>query len=115
MILDALVNQPNQHDKRAQVCLWCDERQEFGRLLDGRLGSMIHAPFRLSRNDAEEGHGQIWIKHQIYQRTGYASHSGKKSRGCRGRLPLGGTFQKGVSYRLIGNSLTACSGQRGSL
>ena len=97
MVLDALVNQLNQHDKRAQVCLWFDERQELGRLLDGHLGSMIHAPFRLSRNDAEEGHGQLWIKHQIHQRTGYVSHPHEKSMGCRGRLPLGGTFQEGVS------------------
>ncbi len=36
MILDALVNQLNQrfqYEKRARVCLWFDERQEFARLL----------------------------------------------------------------------------------
>jgi hypothetical protein len=41
--------------------------------LDGHLGSMIHAPFRLLRYRAEEGHGQIWIKHQIYR-----AHQGDK-------------------------------------
>ncbi len=71
MILDAIVNQINQrfqHEKRAQVCLWFDERQEFARVLDAldaHLGSMIHVPFRLLRYNTEETHGQIWIKHQI--------------------------------------------------
>ena len=35
MILDALVNQfarRFQHEKRAWVCLWFDERREFARL-----------------------------------------------------------------------------------
>jgi len=73
MILDALVNQLNQrfqHEKRAQVCLWFDERREFARLLgafDAHLASMVHAPFHLLRYDEGQGRGQIWIKHQIHQ------------------------------------------------
>ena len=41
MILEALVNQfvqRFQHEKRAQVCLWFDERQEFERLTGAELG-----------------------------------------------------------------------------
>ena len=37
MILDTLVNQLNQrlqYEKRAQVCLWFDERRGFARTLD---------------------------------------------------------------------------------
>jgi hypothetical protein len=73
MVIDALVNQLNQrfqHEKRAQVCLWFDERREFARLLDAfdaHLASMIHPPFGLLRYDEGRGRGQIWIKHQIYQ------------------------------------------------
>jgi hypothetical protein len=95
MILDALVNQLNQrfqHEKRAQVCLWFDERQEFARLLDaldGHLGSMIHAPFRLLRYRAGEGHGQIWIKHQIHQVLHGAKPEVRKSLRFVLYLPMG--------------------------
>ena len=68
MILDTLVNQLNQrlqYEKRAQVCLWFDERRGFARTLDAldaHLGSMIHAPFsviavrrqRASRADLDQ-------------------------------------------------------------
>lgn len=73
MVLDALMNQLSQrfqHEKRAQVCLWFDERNEFARLLDAfdeHLAAMIQAPFRLLRYDYDQGHGQVWIKYQIHR------------------------------------------------
>lgn len=71
MILDALVNQfvqRFQHEKRARVCLWFDERQEFNRLmpaLRGHLAGMKNAPWDLLEYDEEQRHGQIWVKHEI--------------------------------------------------
>ena len=73
MILDVLINQLSQrfqHEKRAQVCLWFDERREFARLLDAfeaHLAAMVQAPFRLLRYDLEQGHGQVWVKYQIHR------------------------------------------------
>jgi len=73
MILDALVNQfvqRFQHEKRAQVCLWFDERQEFARVLpalQAHLGAMREPPFRLFEYDATCGRGQVWLKYQIHR------------------------------------------------
>ena len=73
MILDALVNQfvqRFQHEKRARVCLWFDERREFVRLLPtlrGQLAAMARLPFRLLEYDEEQGRGQIWLKYQIWR------------------------------------------------
>ncbi len=73
MIVESLVDQLNQrfqHEKRAPVCLWFDERQEFLRLLpalrDG-LEKRRHAPFRLLEYDEEARHGQIWLKYQVHR------------------------------------------------
>ena len=73
MILPALVDQLRQrfqHEKRAQVCLWFDEKAEFLRLLpalDGHLRAMEAPPFRVLEYDARQRHGQIWIKHRIHR------------------------------------------------
>jgi len=84
MILDALVNQLKQrfqHEKRARVCLWFDEREEFARLLPAvrsRLASMKRPPFILLEYDAGQERGQIWLKHQIYRKTKDASPKDQK-------------------------------------
>ena len=73
MILQALVDQFKQrfqHEKRAQVCLWFDEKEEFLRLLPSfraHLESMQSPPFRVLAYDASQHHGQIWLKHQVYR------------------------------------------------
>ncbi len=73
MILDALVNQLDQrfqHEKRAQACLWFDEKQEFARLLpllQAHLEGRKHPPFTLLCYDARACQGQVWIKHQVYR------------------------------------------------
>lgn len=73
MILDTLIAQLKhrfQHEKRARVCLWFDEKQEFYRLvppLKERLTALSPAPFRLLEYNEEAYHGQIWVKHQIHK------------------------------------------------
>jgi hypothetical protein len=73
MVLEALVGQFVQrfrHEKRAQICLWFDERQEFARMLPAlheHLGQMTAAPFRLLEYDADRGRGQVWLKYQIFR------------------------------------------------
>ena len=79
MILDALVHslaQRFQHEKRARVCLWFDERREFVRLLPGlceHLAAMAESPFRLLEYERERSRGQIWLKYQIRQALDAAS------------------------------------------
>ena len=71
MILDALVNQfvqRFQHEKRARVCLWFDERREFYRLMPAlreHLAGMTHAPCHLLEYDQGRRQGQIWVKYEI--------------------------------------------------
>ncbi len=73
MILPALVGQFQQrfqHEKRAQVCLWFDEKAEFLRLLPAlrdHLQAMQAPPFQVLEYDSERRHGQIWIKHCIHR------------------------------------------------
>lgn len=73
MILEALVEQLAQrfqHEKRAQVCLWFDEKQEMSRLLPGlhaHLEDHAEPPFRLLEYDAARHRGQIWLKRQIHR------------------------------------------------
>lgn len=73
MILPTLVDQFRQrfqHEKRARVCLWFDEKAEFLRLLPalrGHLQAMEEAPFRVLEYDAGRRRGQIWIKHRIHR------------------------------------------------
>jgi hypothetical protein len=73
MILEALVDQIAQrfqYEKRAQVCLWFDEKQEMARLLPALHAHLVSRgglPFRLLEYDAARHRGQIWLKHQIHQ------------------------------------------------
>ena len=73
MVLQALIHQLKQrfqHEKRAQVCLWFDEKEEFARLLPSlqvHIKEMKSPPFRVLEYDARLCHGQIWIKHQVYR------------------------------------------------
>ena len=73
MILQALIDQLKQrlqHEKRAQVCLWFDEKEEFARLLPSlrtHLEAMKSPPFRVLEYDASKCHGQIWLKHQVHR------------------------------------------------
>ena len=73
MLLPALVDQFRQrfqHEKRAQVCLWFDEKAEFLRLLPAlrdHLQAMQAPTIRILEYDAERRHGQIWIRHQIHR------------------------------------------------
>lgn len=73
MILDSLVDQLTQrfqHEKRAQVCLWFDEKQEMERLLPALhnyLEARTEPPFRLLAYEAAGHRGQIWLKHQIHR------------------------------------------------
>ncbi|MGA2403712.1 MAG: PglZ domain-containing protein [Syntrophobacteraceae bacterium] len=75
MIVDAIIAQFQQrfeYEKRAQVCLWFDEKGEFSRVLPAIrdfLGQMKKPPFVLLEYDPETFHGQIWIKHQVYKET----------------------------------------------
>lgn len=75
MILEALVSQIEQrfqHEKRAKVCLWFDEKAEFGRLvplLAAHLAKLSKPPFVLLAYDEDQRHGQIWLKHQVHQIT----------------------------------------------
>jgi hypothetical protein len=72
MILECLVSQLEQrfqHEKRAQVCLWFDEKQEFARLLpalQAHLAGMPRPPFVLLAYDEEKLRGQIWLKHRVH-------------------------------------------------
>ena len=73
MILQALVDQFEQrfrHEKRAQVCLWFDEKEEFLKLmpsLRNHLEAMQSPPFQVLEYDTNLRHGQIWLKYQIYR------------------------------------------------
>lgn len=72
MLLESLTSQINArflYEKRAQVCLWFDEKHEFVRLLPAfrsHLSSVRNPPFTLLEYDASQFHGQIWLKHQIH-------------------------------------------------
>jgi hypothetical protein len=84
MILDALVNQfvqRFQHEKRARVCLWFDERREFVRLLPAlraHFAAMTHPPFRFLEYDEEQRRGQIWLKYEIRRVLEAASAAERK-------------------------------------
>ena len=73
MILQALVDQFKQrfrHEKRAQVCLWFDEKEEFLKLVPSfrtYLEAMQSPPFRILAYDASRHHGQIWLKYQVFR------------------------------------------------
>jgi hypothetical protein len=57
-----------QHEKRARVCLWFDEKREFEGLLPKlreQLASGSPAAFELLRYEPELFHGQLWLKDQV--------------------------------------------------
>ena len=76
MILDALIaqfQQRFQHEKRAQVCLWFDDKGEFASLLPAlreHLSAMQHPPFVLLEYDPDAYHGQIWLKFRVHADLG---------------------------------------------
>ena len=87
MIFQALIDQflqRFQHEKRAQVCLWFDEKQEFRRLIPEfkqYLQEMEEPPFCLLDYSPEEGRGQIGIKHRIFkERSGLSQQERKNKR-----------------------------------
>ena len=94
MILEALVSQLEQrfqHEKRARVCLWFDERGEFARLLpllEAHVATRSRPPFVLLAYDGAQRHGQIWLKHQVHQRL---------EGGCR--MPSGRRFASSSTCR----------------
>ena len=85
MILEALVSQLEQrfqYEKRARVGLWFDERREFQRilpLLESHIAARVPPPFVLLGYDEQRRRGQIWLKHQVYQRLEAASPAERKS------------------------------------
>lgn len=85
MILEALVDQLAQrfqHEKRAHVCLWFDEKQEMARLLQGlraHLENQAEPPFQLLEYDAARRQGQIWIKHRISQALAVSESAERRS------------------------------------
>ena len=86
MILESLVSQLEQrfqHEKRAQVCLWFDERVEFARILpmlQTHLDQMKSPPFILLAYDAGATHGQIWLKHRVQQALSQAANAEERRR-----------------------------------
>ena len=86
MILESLVDhieQRFQHEKRAQVCLWFDEKIEFTRLLpalQAHLGQMKQPPFVLLEYNAAATHGQIWLKHRVHQLVSQAGSAEERRR-----------------------------------
>jgi len=86
MLLRSLVSQLEQrfqHEKRARVCLWFDEKLEFFRLLQALqtyLDQMKQPPFVLLEYDAAATHGQIWLKHRVQQMFSQAANAEERSR-----------------------------------
>jgi hypothetical protein len=85
MIREALVDQfvqRFQHEKRASVCLWFDEREEFARILPALrayLGALERPPFQLLQYDKERRHGQIWLKHEVCRALEAAEPDARRS------------------------------------
>jgi hypothetical protein len=81
MILESLLTQLEQrfqYEKRAQVCLWFDEKLEFARLLPTlhtHLDQMKRPPFVLLDYDVGATHGQIWLKHRVHQVLSQAANA----------------------------------------
>lgn len=85
MIFDALAAQFQQrfdHEKRARVCLWFDEKKEFRRLLPAFRDHLARkggkSPFVLLEYDPSVFHGQIWIRHEIYRKI-YGRQPGERA------------------------------------
>jgi len=94
MIPDALISQMDtrfQYEKRAQICLWFDEKQEFMPLLpflDSHLLAMKRPPFTLLEYNPSKNHGQIWLKSQIYNTRKSLTEKQRKKRRFVIYLPL---------------------------
>jgi hypothetical protein len=86
MILESLVAQIEQrfqHEKRAQVCLWFDEKREFARLLPAlraHLEQQKEAPFTLLEYEAAALHGQIWLKYRVHRILSQAASPDERRR-----------------------------------
>lgn len=86
MILESLASQLEQrfqHEKRAQVCLWFDEKGEFARLLPSlhdHLGGMKQPPFVLLEYDAAATRGQVWLKYRVHQLLSQAANAEARRR-----------------------------------
>jgi len=86
MILQSLVSQLEQrfqHEKRARVCLWFDEKVEFARLLPAlqdHLSQMKQPPFVLLEYDAAATHGQVWLKYHVHQNLSQAGTAEERRR-----------------------------------
>lgn len=86
MILESLVGQLEQrfqHEKRAQVCLWFDEKLEFARLLPTlhtHLDQMKRPPFVLLDYAVGATHGQIWLKHRVHKVLSQAANMEERRR-----------------------------------
>jgi hypothetical protein len=84
MLLDALVSQIEQrfqHEKRAQVCLWFDEKQEFARVLpalQAHLATKKQSPFVLLEYDPSRTRGQVWLKYRVHQVLSVATAEERK-------------------------------------
>lgn len=71
MILASLIDEfvrRFQHEKRARVCLWFDEKREFEGLLPKlreQLASVSPAALELLQYEPELFHGQLWLKDQV--------------------------------------------------
>lgn len=94
MILEALVDQfvqRFQYEKRASVCLWFDEREEFVRILPAlhaHLGALKRPPFQLLEYDKERHHGQIWLKYSVYKAFEAAEPSERRGLRFVQHLPM---------------------------
>jgi len=94
MILEALIGQFTQrfqYEKRAQVCLWFDEKKEFARLLPALrkcLFEMKSPPFILLEYDPEQQRGQIWLKHSVFADLAQLSEKQRKKRRYVFYMPL---------------------------
>ena len=88
MLVEALIGELEQrflYEKRAQVCLWFDEREEFRALLPALqigLAGRERPPFTLLTYEAQANRGQIWVKYEIHQRLS-AAVSDKERREAR--------------------------------
>lgn len=94
MIPDALISQIDsrfQYEKRAQVCLWFDEKQEFTPILPflgSHLSAMKLPPFTFLEYDPSTNHGQIWLKSRIYSARKSLTEKQRRKRRFVIYLPL---------------------------
>lgn len=94
MILEELISQIRQRfswEKRARVCLWFDEHQEFERLmpfLQQALAALDPAPFQLLAYNEREFQGQLWLKGRVWEGLAETPPEGQESFRYLFYLPL---------------------------